>query len=163
MPASVAFRLSGGAANTNHANSLGGAMSTTAASSNALFDTVTAGEASAGDTEYRCFYVFNDGDQVLDSCRVWISDQPTQGTYALALGGEGLNGTAETVANENTAPVGESFSSPITALTGLECGPLNPGDRRPVWARRVIGAATPGISLASNTAQFRVDYEFAPT
>ena len=163
MPASIAFRLSGGAGNTNPAASLGGAMSSTAASANTLFDTVTAGEASAGDTEFRCFYVFNDGDQVLDSCRIWISDQPTQGTFSLALAGEGVNGTAETVANENTAPVGESFSSPTTALTGLECGPLNPGQFRPVWARRVIGATTPGISLASNTAQFRADYEFVPT
>ena len=162
MPASIAFRLSGGAANSNPAAALGGAMSSVAVAANTLFDTVTAGEASAGDTEYRCFYVLNDGDQVLDSVRVWISDQPTQGTYALALGGEGIDGTAETVANESTAPSGESFSSPTTSLTGLECGPLNPGQRRPVWARRVIGASTPGISLASNAAQFRVDYEYVP-
>jgi hypothetical protein len=162
MPASVAFRLSGGTGNTNPAAALGGAISTTAVAANVLFDTVSAGEASAGDTEYRCFYVLNDGDQVLDSVKVWISDQPTQGTLALALGGEGIDGTAETVANENTAPAGESFSSPVTALTGLECGPLNPGQRRPVWARRVIGATTPGVSLAGNAAQLRVDYEYVP-
>jgi hypothetical protein len=162
MPASVAFRLSGGTGNTNPAAALGGAISTTAVAANTLFDTVSAGEAGSGDTEYRCFYVLNDGDEVLDSVKVWISDQPTQGTYALALGGEGIDGTAETVANESTAPTGESFSSPVTALTGLECGPLNPGQRRPVWARRVIGAATPGVSLAGNPAQFRVDYEYVP-
>lgn len=166
MPASLSFRLSGGAANSNPLTSLGGAMSSVAASPNALFDTVTAGEASAGDTEYRCIYVFNDGDQTLDTVRLWVSDQANVGTLALALGGEGKNGTAETVANENTAPTGESFSTPTSAGTGLELAtptPFAPGDRFPIWIRRVIPAAAPGSSLAANTAQIRTDYEFVPT
>lgn len=162
MPAAVAFRLSGGSANSNPLTSLGGAMSSVAVAANALFDTVAAGEAAAGDIEYRCFYVVNSGDVALDSVKIFISDQPTQGVYALAAAGEGKNGTAETVANENTAPAGETFTSPTTAAGGIELGPMAPGERFAVWARRTINATTPGISLASNTAQFQVTFEYVP-
>jgi hypothetical protein len=59
MAASIVFRLSGGAGNTDPAASLGGVMSSTAVGSNTLFDTVSAAEALSGDTEYRCYYVKN--------------------------------------------------------------------------------------------------------
>lgn len=162
MPASVAYRLSGGAANSNPLLALGGAMSSVAVAANAIFDTVSASEAAAGDIEYRCFYVLNTGDEDLDSVKIWISDQPTQGVYALAASGEGVNADAETVANENTAPVGEVFSSPTSAATGIELGPLAVGQRRAVWARRTITAATPGVALGDNAAQFTVTFEYVP-
>lgn len=162
MPASIAFRLSGGSTNSNPMSALGGAMSSVAVAANALFDTVTAGEASTGDTEYRCVYVLNTGDEDLDSVKLFISDQPTQGLLALSAAGEGKNGTAEVVANENTAPSGETFTSPTSAASGIELGPLLVGERFPVWVRRVIAAATPGVSLAGNAAQLQVSFEYVP-
>lgn len=162
MPAAIAFRLSGGAANSNPLTSLGGAMSSIAATANTLFDTVTAGEAAAGDIEYRCIYVLNTGDEDLDSVKLFISDQPTQGVLALAAAGEGKNGTAEVVANENTAPAGETFTSPTTAAGGIELGPLAVGERFALWVRRTISAATPGIALGSNSAQIQATFEYVP-
>lgn len=162
MPAAVAFRLSGGASNSNPLTSLGGAMSSVAVAANALFDTVTAGEAAAGDIEYRLIYVTNTGDEDLDSVKLFISDQPTQGVLALAAAGEGKNVNAETVVNENTAPVGETFSSPTTAAGGIELGPLAVGDRFGLWVRRTITDATPGIALGSNTAQIQATFEYVP-
>lgn len=162
MAASIAFRLSGGSANSDHNASLGGVMSSVAVVADTIFDVVTASEASSGDTEYRCIYVYNNGDKPLTNVRLWVSDEPTAGVLAVALDGNGLNANAETIANENTAPSGETFSTPTTSGAGLLIGNLGVGDRYPIWLRRTINASTPGIALASNTAQIRVDYEYTP-
>jgi hypothetical protein len=158
MANSLAFRLSGGASNSDPLLSLGGAMSSNAVTANTLFDTVSAAEASPGDVEYRCFYVYNDGTIDLTALSLSISDQPTQGTYAIALDGGGLNATAEgPVADESTAPSGESFGAGPLSLPDLA-----QTDKIAVWVRRTISASTPGIALGSNTAQFQVDYEYIP-
>jgi hypothetical protein len=163
MPASLAFRLSGGAGNTNPAASLGGVMSTTAAAANTLFDTVTAGEASVGDIEYRCFFLLNDGDTALTNLRLWVSDTPAQGTIGLALDGNGKNADAEVESDEGTAPTGEIFEDGATAIGDAIAVPdLAPGERHAVRVRRFIAGATPGVSLASNALEFRVDYEYIP-
>ena len=162
MAASIAFRLSGGAANNDPAASLGGAMSSVGVTADTLFDTTSASEAFAGDTEYRCIYAYNDGTEDFTLANVYIALQATVGVLALALGGEGLNGTAETVADEDTAPVGETFSSPTTGAGGLAMGALAQGDQYPIWVRRTISAATGGTSLASNPAQLGVYAEYVP-
>lgn len=163
MAASIAFRLSGGAANTDPAASIGGAMSSTAVSANTLFDTVTAAEASSGDTEYRKIFVYNNGDKNLTNVRIWISDQPAQGVLGIALDGAGKNADGDTVANENTAPSGEVFDDTTDPIANAIVMPdLNVGDRHAVWIRRTISASTPGVALASNAAELRVDYEYIP-
>ena len=163
MAASLVFRLSGGAGNTDPAASLGGVMSSTAVGTDTLFDTVSAAEALAGDTEYRCFFVYNDGDKDLTNVRLWISDEPATGTYALALDGVGKNADAEIESDESTAPTGETFDDTLNPIANAITVPdLSVGDRHAVWARRVIGSSTAGVALASNAAEFRVDYEYIP-
>ena len=57
--------LSGGASNSDPAAALGGAISSSQRGTN-IFDNVTSGEASAGDTEYRGVYIKNtNGSQTL--------------------------------------------------------------------------------------------------
>lgn len=162
MAASLEYRLSGGSGNTDPAASLGGAMSSTAVTADTIFDVVSAVEAAAGDIEYRCVYVMNNGTMTLDVVSLYVSDAPTTGVLAIALGGEGIGGTAETVANENTAPSDESFSTPTTSGTGLTAGPLAVGEARPVWLRRTITAGASGISLASNSAAISAYLEYIP-
>ena len=162
MAASLEYRLSGGSGNTDPAASLGGAMSSTAVTADTIFDVVSAVEAAAGDIEYRCVYVRNNGTMTLDVVSLYVSDAPTTGVLAIALGGEGIGGTAETVANENTAPSGESFSTPTTSGGGLTAGPLAVGEARPVWLRRTITAGASGISLASNSAAISAYLEYIP-
>jgi hypothetical protein len=145
----IKYYLSGGVGNTDPDASLGGGISTTEASTD-LFDDVTSAESSAGDTEYRCIYVKNThGTLTLESAVIWIeTNTPSSDTtVAIALGGEGLNGTAETVGNENTAPSGESFSSPATKGAGLSLGNITAGSYYPVWIRRTI---TSGAAAYSN-------------
>ena len=162
MAASLAFRLSGGSGNTSHAASLGGVMSSTAVTADSLFDTVSGAEANAGDTEYRCIFLYNDGDKDLTGIKLWVSDEPAQGVIALALDGGGKNADAEVAADESTAPTGESFSTPTTSGAGISVPDLAAGDRHAVWVRRVISASTSGVAVGSNAAQIRVDYEYVP-
>lgn len=129
---------------------------------NAVFDDVSSTEASSGDTEYRCFYVHNaHATLTLQGAKIWIQSQTSSSDtdIAIALGGEGLNGTAETVANEGTAPSGESFSQPASFAAGLTIGDLAPGDHYPVWVRRTVNAAA---ASATDTWTIRVQGDTNP-
>jgi hypothetical protein len=158
----IHYRMSGGASNSDPALALGGAKSSTSFTTNAIFDDVSSAEAAAGDTEYRCVYVHNaHGSLTLQGAKVWIhANTPSADTtVAIALGGEGLNGTAETVANENTAPSGETFSSPTDFAGGLTIGDLAPGQHYPVWVRRTINA---GAASTTDTWTIRVQGDTNP-
>lgn len=165
MAVTIEYRLSGGNGNTDPAASLGGAMSSSAQVStalNAFFDFVTSAEAAAGDTEYRCIYVTNTGSTTALDAKLWIqSNTPnSDNDIAIALGGEGKNGTAETVANESTAPTGESFSAPSTEGTALSLGDLAQNDYYPVWVRRTVDAGA--AADASEQFTLRVKYDYTP-
>lgn len=146
----IVFRLSGGTSNTAPASSLGGARSTAGGgvivtdTLNNLWDDVSGAESSAGDIEYRCIYVLNNhGSLTLTAAKIWISSNTTSAddTIDIALGGEGAGGTAETVANESTAPAGETFSNPTSFAGGLSLGNLTAGQHYPIWIRRTVTAA----------------------
>jgi hypothetical protein len=117
-------RLSGGAGNAVGNASLGGAKSTTVASSavDGLFDQVTSAQAAAGSVEYRCAYLHNGNatSQML-AAGVWVSaNTPLAGTTIdIGVGTAAVNGTEQTVANEGTAPSGVTFSAPNTQGTAL--------------------------------------------
>jgi hypothetical protein len=162
----IVYRLSGGAANANVNLSLGGAMSSVAIVDNTLnnlWDDVSGDEGSAGDTEYRCFYVLNNhGTLTLQNAVIWISSNTSSGDdeVDIALDGGGLNATAEgPVANESTAPSGESFTHPTTKATGLSLSSIPAGQKYAVWVRRTVTASA---SAADNdTYSIQVDGDSA--
>lgn len=159
----IKFRLSGGAGNSDPNASLGGAKSSTEitnASLHNLFDQVASAEASAGDTEYRCFYVHNNhGTLTWQSVKVWIQTNTPSGdtTVEIALAGEGVNGTAETVANESTAPVGETFSAPANEGAGLSIGNIPAGQHMAIWVKRIVSAAAAAYNTDSVVIRFKGD------
>ena len=158
----IHYRMSGGASNTDPAAAIGGAKSSTSFTSNAIFDDVSSAEAAAGDAEYRCIYVHNAHSTLtLQGAKIWIQSQTSSSDtdIAIALCGEGLNGTAETVANEGTAPTGESFSQPASFAAGLTLGDLAPGEHYPVWVRRTVNAAA---ASATDTWTIRVQGDTNP-
>lgn len=161
--ADLEFYLSGGTGNTNPNASLGGIISTTAitnSSDNNLFDDVTGDEADAGDTEYRGIYLKNNhGSLTLQSSVVWFSANTTSAndTLDMALAGEGVNATMETVANESTAPVGESFSAPASKGAGLSTGNVAAGQRYGLWLRRTVSAAAAAVNANSATISWEGD------
>lgn len=161
MAAVPIWRLSGGASNSNPANSLGGVMSNTTAAGASLFDNITGDESASGESEYRGVYVLNNGDVDLQNAFVWIqTNTPSPDTtIAIALAGEGANATMETVANENTAPVGETFSSPSSKGTGLSIGTLASGQRYGIWVRRTVTAGAAAYN--NDTFTLRVEGDTA--
>lgn len=144
----VDTRLSGGASESDPDNSLGGVkssveLSPTVAEEN-LFNNVDGAEASAGSTKYRGLYYHNGhASLTLQSTVIWFSTQtPSSDTSVeMALAGEGLNATMETIANENTAPVGESFTAPATKGAGLSMGNVPFSQHFGFWLKRIVSAA----------------------
>jgi len=159
VSADIDFFLSGGAGNTVPDNSLGGVISTTQIIDNTLhnlFDLVTGDESLAGDTNYRGMYIVNSHVSLtLESAIVWIDLNTTNTEIAIALAGEGLDATMETIADEDTAPVGEVFTQPATKGAGLSLGNIPFGQKFGLWERRVIGAAT----SAEDNATFHIKVE----
>lgn len=137
----IVFRLSGGAANATPLASIGGAKSSVAAG--AIFDDVSSAESSAGDIEYRCVYVHNaHATLALTAPVAWIAaNTPSPGTTVdVGVGTSAVNATEQTVANENTAPTGVTFSAAATQGAGVALGDIPAGQSRAVWIRRTVTA-----------------------
>lgn len=159
------IRLSGGSSNSDVNAALGGVKSSTEVVDNTLnnlFDDVSGTESLAGDTEYRCLYVHNGhGSLTAQNTHIYISSNTssTDTTFDIALAGEGLNATAETIANENTAPAGETFSAPTTYAAGLDMGNIPFGQHYAFWVRRTVTAAAAADN--ADTATIKVDCDTA--
>jgi hypothetical protein len=158
------FRLSGGPTNSDINASIGGVMSAINIIGGGipnLFDSITAQEATVGDTEYRCFYIINIGSGIVYNMKLYIPVQPAAGT-ALAVGLETgfLNKTCLLVADENTAPggVGVTFTAPSTSGAGISLGNMAVNDKIGIWVRRTV---TPGAS--EQTASGVINIEGSPT
>jgi hypothetical protein len=162
FPADLVFRLSGGATNTLGDSALGGEISSTEVSGslNALFDYVTGAESAAGDTEYRCIYLRNShGSLILYGAKVWIAtNSPSADTHCqIALGTSAINGTEQTVANENTAPTGVSFADAANEGAALSIGDIPPGEHKALWIKRDVTAGASAYNNDGLTITFKGD------
>lgn len=149
--------LSGGSSNTDPDASLGDAISSTELTNNSLhnlFDKVTATEASSGDTEYRCVYIKNENGHSLTFTDpvLYIDTDSTSADTSIevAVADEGKNATVQTIANESTAPTGESFTSATGVGNGESYTSLDDGDYIGIWIKRVVDASA--TALADDTA-----------
>lgn len=122
-----------------------------------LFDDVSKADSFNGDIEYRCYYIKNvhDTDSFLDIV-LFMGQQPTPGSVAFGKDpngpGDGLAyGAAVTVANENTAPLGVSFSTNNSEPGGVSVGELAPGECIGVWLRRTVTARNTTSNSGSAT------------
>lgn len=163
----IEYRLSGGASNTSPAASLGGAMSTvgggviTSGAANNLWDDVSSGEASAGDVEYRGFYVKNKhGSLTWENVVAWIDSLTSSADteFDIALCDEGVNATMETIANESTAPSGPSFTRPTSKGAGLSIGNIPAGQYMGIWIKRTV---TAGAAAANDSGSIRCEGDTA--
>ena len=153
--------MSGGAANASAAASLGGAKSSNVYPA-AFFDDNTAAESAAGDVEYRCFYVHNNNATItLNAAVIWQNAATLGAGHAIAygIGSSAVNGIEQSIANEDTAPVGVTFSTPVTQGTGLALGSLPAGQGKAVWQRRTV---TAGSAASNNLFTPRVFGETGP-
>lgn len=153
-------RLSGGAANADPAASLGGAKSNTEAGAD-IFDDVSGAESAAGDTEYRAVYLENaHATLTYLGVKAWVgTDTPSADTDAdLALASEAVDTPiAQTLANENSAPTGVTFTNAaVSFATGLAIGDVPPAGFKGVWLKRVINAGAAAVE-DSFTVNFQGD------
>lgn len=124
----ISIVLSGSTGNIDPNASLGGnpsATPVTNASLNNLFDDVLSDESEEGNEEYRCIYVFNDGDTAIWNTKLWISDDFTDGAamelgiqqrnevQRITISGDIVTGGSMTLAYE-----GEQFVSSYNADLG---------------------------------------------
>lgn len=156
------WTLSGGSGNTSPAASLGGVKSSTVMANNVLqnvFANVTSGERASGSTKYRCLYIENASTEKLEAAVLFVAtNTPSPGTHiSIGIDPAGINGTAVTIPDEDTAPAGVMFdhSPPPTSIgTGLVLdspSELESGDFVAVWLRRVVNPST--AALANDTCQ----------
>lgn len=144
-------------------NSLGKYISTTQVTNNSLhnlFDKITGDENAASTVDYRCIFIHNaHGSLTLTDAVAYISEEVSGGasvaigvdTTAASAIGSGSD-QALTIANETTAPVGVSFSSPTSKGTGISLGDIAAGECRAIWVRRTAADTSPvandGFTLA---------------
>ena len=155
----IKFYLSGGETNSNPNLSLGGDISNTEianATLHNLFDRVLGDESYTGDTEYRAFYVKNTHASLTwEGVKVWI-DTNTPAGDTIEIGIESSKGSPkQSIANENTAPTGITFSAPSNKENGLNLGDLLPGDVYMIWVKRIV----PPSTAAYNTNYFILKFE----
>ena len=140
----IDFHLSGGSGNTNPNASLGGARATqqiVTATLHNLFDVVSSAESEAGDVEYRCFYVRNaHGTLTLQNAVVYIeTNTPSEDTAVrIALGTSAINGTEQTIGDEDTEPSGVSWSTADGVGNALSIGNIPPGEHKAIWVEWTV-------------------------
>jgi hypothetical protein len=153
----IKFRYSVAAAAGNTtvgtaAGNLGDQISTTditSASLDNLFDDVSSAEATAGDVEYRPFFVINDhATLTFSSSAISIQSQTgsapvfTIGLDPTAISAKGsASAQAVTIADESTAPAGVTFGA-----GQLTIGDLAPGQVKAVWVKRTVTAGQAAIT-----------------
>lgn len=162
LPTDIQYFLSGGSSNTDPNLSLGGAISTTRFLNKAqdnLFADVQGPEAAAGSTKYRCLYLKNGhGTLTMQNTKFYVSVNTlsTDDTINIGLGTSGLNGTEQSIADENTAPVGVSFSAPTSNATGILIGNIPIGQTYALWFQRVVNGPVANVYFG-NTFLFEID------
>lgn len=153
----LVFYLSGGAANSDPDDSLGGDQSTTvlASSLHSLFDAGTAVASYVGLTQYRCLYLENTGAETARDLRIWVEKGEEGSDIEIGPDPAGINGTATSVANDEAAPTGVSFGFTYSEESCYTVPALGPGDSLGLWFKRTFDLRS-GSTLTPDTASLKV-------
>jgi hypothetical protein len=154
------FYLTGGAANADPALSLGGVISSvlfTDATLQNLFANVSPADALAGCTHYRALSFKNTSALTAYGAVVYISLETTSvdTTVAIAYDSTGT----QSIVNEDTAPTGVSFSTPLSLGAGIALGDVAASGVRRIWFRRIV---SPGAVAASDSGKITCTVGSAP-
>lgn len=140
-------------------NGLGGAITGTEVTSGDLhniFDRVEPDGALLGETNYRCVYVKNTNgtNTLLEAVTYLTVNTPsTTSNLFIGIGSSGISGIEQAIADEDTAPVGITFTDLINEAGVLAVGDVPAGGHFPVWLQRVIDVdaeayAVDGVSIS---------------
>lgn len=140
------------------AASIGKYMSTTDitnATVENLFANISAAEAAAGKTVYRCIFIYNShGSQDMTNGKIWIVSQTSGGgDISIGLDPAGAvtynqaGAQAAIPANDTTAPSGVTFSTPTSEGDALSLGTIATGKCYAVWFRLVVPVDVAALNL----------------
>jgi hypothetical protein len=146
----ILYRLSGGAANSSIAASLGGIMSTTTIiqdnNANNLFPKTTGAQSTAGITRFRGFYVLNNHASLdLENAIIWIDSETvhTGVDVEIGLALEAVNVTMDSITTEIEVPSpAVTFADAATVGAALAIGTIPFGQMKGIWVKQVIDPAT---------------------
>lgn len=159
------FLLSGGADNDDPDAALGGVISTTEVvddTLNNLFDNVSGAEHAAGDINYRCIYVKNNSAVTAYSAKIYIDTNTPAEDDVIQIGKDlaGLNATADTIADEDTAPdPAVTFSLANGYANAIDLGDIPAGQVYAVWIKRIVSAGA--TAQANDSAILAVSVDTA--
>lgn len=108
-PDDISVVLSGGSINVQPNKSIGGAPSSTPIVSgnlNNLFHDISAEESESGHEDYRCIYVFNDGETPLYNLKLWILEDASSANMEIGID---TRDEVQQIAISNGTPTGGSF------------------------------------------------------
>ena len=118
---------------------------TIARRANEVHDDISKAEAAAGDTEYRCLYLKNEHPtDTMYNVGIYLKSD-YEGADSMELGADlaGVDGTADTIGDEGTAPdPAVSFSAPTSEPTGIVLGDLPAGSVVAFWIKRTVPSTT---------------------
>ncbi len=155
----ISLFFSGGVANTNPAASIGGAISTTLASST-LFGPISDSDFGVGRVLYRCVYAKSDIES--NAVKAWVSSETPSGntTVALGWGAAAIDATEIAVPTESVTPSNVTFVSPSTKGSATSAGLFLAGQYRALWIRYTI---TPTATLPQEQFVLSVEGDVAGT
>ena len=95
----------------------------------------------------------------MQNTKLWISSNTPSAysTVEIALGSSAVNATEQTVADENTAPTGVTFSAPSTEGASLVIGDIPAGQHKAFWIKRIITAGATAYNSDSATLTVKCD------
>lgn len=143
------------------ATSLGDQVSTTVivdATLGELFDDVSGAEATAGDTEYRCFFVLNNHASLTYQAVTVSALSQVSGGAAFTLALDNIAVSAKGSASPQAAAIADETSAP-SGVGAFGAGPLTIGDMAPgtvkgIWVRRIVTAGTGPLNPDGGVVRF---------
>ena len=159
------FFLSGGALNADPNASLGGVISATEVvddTLNNLFADVSGAEHAVGSTKYRCIYLVNDSASIAYNVKLYIDSNTTAVDDTINIGKDlaGVDGTADTIANEDTAPdPAVTFTTADGYANAIDLGDIPAGQKYAFWIKRIVSAGD--TAQADNEATLKVAIDTA--
>jgi hypothetical protein len=149
--------LTGGAANADPTLSLGGVISSVQFTDNTLdklFASVGPAEALVGSVKYRALSFKNTSAQTAFGALMHISQETSSAdtTVAIAFDSTGT----QSIVDEDTAPVGLSFTTPLSLATAIALGDILTNGVARIWFKRTVTAAAAAAAADTGKITFTV-------
>lgn len=144
-------------------NNLGGAKTANEVANATLaeiFANTSSAEALTGSVRFACIYVENThASLTLSVVKQWlVSNTPSTDTHCqIGLGSSGVDGTEQTITDENDAPTGVTFSDAIDEDNAILLPDLAAGEHQAIWIRWETDANAAAINVDNAVIRIKGD------